>query len=149
MSGKCKLDKLREIYNDLTFSLDEDYWTQDSDEIEDRIQDYIEHEDIPKEEIKVYIGKAVKKTHRDYVYPKNILDEIQERAYDDSEYADNYLENLSPEIVTNLGKLIVDYMNEYIEQPRWYSVENWVECTVDEFRELMDNKNKESVWMKE
>ncbi len=32
---KCKLDKLKKIpFENLTFSLDEDYWTLDSDEIE-------------------------------------------------------------------------------------------------------------------
>jgi hypothetical protein len=136
---KCKLDKLKKIpFENLTFSLDEDYWTLDSDEIEDNIHDCIEHEGTPKEEIKVYIGKTIKKTHKDYVHPKQLLSSIQEYAYDDSgEYADNYLESLSPEIINNLGKLIIDYMNEYIEQPRWYSVENWVECTVDEFYEIV------------
>lgn len=141
MNNSSKIYKLRKIYNDLTFSLDEDYWTLDSDEIEDRIQDYIEHEGISEEEIKVYIGKAIKKTHSDYIYPKSILGEIQERAYDDSEYAENYLENISPEVITNLGKLIVDYMDEYIEQPRWYSVEIWDEFTVDEFRELVNKRD--------
>ena len=141
---KCRLDKLKKIpFENLTFSLDEDYWTLDSDEIEDRIHDCIELEGTPKEEINVYIRKTINKTHKDYVHPKQVLSSIQEYAYDDSgEYADNYLESLSPEIINNLGKLIIDYMNEYIEQPRWYNVENWVECTVDEFRELIDNKNK-------
>lgn len=143
MNMKCRLDKLKKIpYENLTFSLDEDYWTLDSDEIEDKIQDYIEHEGISEEEIKVYIGKTIKKTHKDYVHPKQLLSSIQEYAYDDSgEYADNYLESLSPEIINNLGKLIIDYMNEYIEQPRWYSVENWVECTVDEFQELVNKRD--------
>ncbi len=55
---------------------------------------------------------------------------MQERAYDEfDEYADGYLEELTDEDKEQLGKLVVDFLNERAPQPRFYHVDGVEEIT--------------------
>lgn len=106
------------------FSLDEEYWDEDTDYILDNIYD----------NTTVYVGIQVKMKHKDYLSAENLICDMQQRAYDDSEYAEGYLEGISKDKKEELSKIVLDYLNKNIGEPRFYKIRDTKEISVEEFK---------------
>lgn len=92
----------------------------------------------------VYMGIKVPYSHADFVCGKEIIESIQNRAYEESEeYSANYISQFDDKSKTEhkdlhlvIERLIADYLNKTISQPDFFKVENIEKITVEQFRNM-------------
>ena len=72
----------------------------------------------------IYIGEKVEKYHKDFINIDYIIEQMKELAYDISNYSEDYLEDITIEHKNNIEKIILEYMNKHINQPKFYEVIN-------------------------
>lgn len=114
------------------YSLSEDEF-MDIDAITDEIDETNSEEDNIKV-THVYRGEKVPQYHADFFDVDSLIEDMTNRAYDNfDEHSDNYCNNLEDKKhALNLQKVILDYLNENVKQPDFYSVENVQKITVEE-----------------
>lgn len=91
---------------------------------------------------KVYKGTKVPYTHADFICGKEIIESIQNRAYDKSEeYSGNYISQFDDKSKTEhndahlvIERLISDYLNKTMNQPDFFKVENVEEVLFSELQ---------------
>lgn len=111
------------------FSLTEDRFYEDIEDIEEELDEY---------EI-IYVGEKVIKSHKDFININMFIEDVQVRAADDSEYPEDYLEDITKVHANNIESLILEYMNKHIDQPRFYDVIHIREISVEEFKNTFCN----------
>ena len=84
----------------------------------------------------VYVGEQKRSLHKDFINLDSLIENMQEAACFESEYADNYLEDLTEEHSDNLEKLILEYMDKNLAQPNFYEAVNVQEISVEKFKQL-------------
>lgn len=114
--------------NKYAYSLDEENFHS-----KDYVADMIE--DSEKDEVDcIYVGECIYKKHEDYIDADDIIEMAKDRAYEDTEYAEVYLDDITKEKEEELNKLIIDWFNNNAEQPTFFTVKNVKKITVDEFK---------------
>lgn len=92
----------------------------------------------------VYVGTKIPYTHADFINGKEIIESIQNRAYEESEdYSGNYISQFDDKSKTEhkdihlvIERLIADYLSKTISQPDFFKVKNVEKITVEEFRNM-------------
>ena len=108
------------------FSLDGEKFETDSEIIMDQI----------KEHKIIYVGEQKRPHHKDFIKIDSLIENMQEAATFESEYADDYLEDFTEEHESELEKLILEYMDKNLSQPNFYEAVNIQEISVEEFKKL-------------
>lgn len=121
---------------DLYYSLDnEDY--HDIDYIAQELED-------DKTRLTVFVGEAIKPTHKQFIERIDICEEMQNNAYDEfDEYADGYLDEITKEQEEELINLIADWFDKNAHKPNFYHVENTKEISRAEFFKEHYGENNE------
>lgn len=79
----------------------------------------------PGEDVTIYRGERTEYTHTDFAdfVGENIQELFQEAAWDEaSEYADDYLGDMTPDHRNELTKLVVDFLDKNCAQPTFWTV---------------------------
>lgn len=82
-------------------------------------------------------------THSSFVRSKDIIESIQNRAYDEySEFSENYLDDIyfDQSKINSLDTLITNWLNENSEQPSFYQANEFIK-TIDVTNELLSQYN--------
>lgn len=81
----------------------------------------------------VYYGECIYKKHEDFIDADDIIEMAKDRAYEDSEYAEGYLDDITKEKEQELNKLIINWLNDNAIQPTFFTVANIKQITSEEF----------------
>lgn len=84
----------------------------------------------------VYVGEQKRSLHKDFINIDSLIENMQETANFESEYADDYLEDFTKEHESELEKLILEYMDKHLSQPNFYEAVNIQEISIEEFKKL-------------
>ncbi len=98
------------------------------------ILDFLDKEDSKQV---VYVGECIYKKHEDFISADDIIEMAKDRAYEDNEYAEYYLDDITKEKKEELNKLIIDWFNNNAEQPTFFTVKNVDEISKDEIEEYL------------
>lgn len=99
----------------------------------DYVADMIE--DSEKDEVDcIYAGECIYKKHEDFIDADEIIEMAKDRAYENNEYAEGYLDDITKEKEQELNELIVGWFNNNAKQPTFFTVKNAKKITVDEFK---------------
>jgi len=100
-------------------------------------------EEYDEDELKnVTIIRGIKQcyTHETFLNSTDIIEELTNSAYEESEYSENYIEELEREIhKTNLNKVILEYLNKNVSQPTFFKIKDIETITYNEFIGGEDN----------
>jgi len=116
-----------EIY----YNTSEDDWTHADEDIDLVAANFLE--ELTLEELKtvksITLYKGVKKaqTFEDFMCVDNFLEQMHERAYDENEFADDYLYDVTQEQKEELSKLISGWAKKHNIDPRFFLIENVTE----------------------
>ena len=121
---------------DLYYSLDnEDY--HDIDYIAQELED-------DKTRLTVFVGEAIKPTHKQFIVRIDICEEMQNYAYDEfDEYSENYLKEITKEQEEELNSLIANWFDKNATEPNFHRIENVKEITRTEFLKEHYEENNE------
>mgnify|MGYP003392919231 FL=1 len=119
------------------YSLDEERYYDYDDLLEQ-----IENENPDAEY--VYVGTKISYTHADFINGKEIIELIQNRAYEESEdYSGNYISQFENKSKTEhkdmhlvIERLIADYLGKTISQPDFFKVKDIGKITVEQFKKM-------------
>ncbi|MDX9744230.1 MAG: hypothetical protein RBT59_10455 [Arcobacteraceae bacterium] len=112
--------------NDLYYSLDEEEY-HDIDYIAEQLKE-------DKERLTVFVGEAIKPTHKQFIVAIDICEEMQNKAYDEfDEYSEGYLVEITKEQEEELNNLIAIWFNQNAKEPNFYRIENAKQITREEF----------------
>ena len=111
-----------------TYTINEEIWTE---EISSDKKVVIEmgrllasYNDVDK----YFIGEVVECKIIDLTGSIDIIDDIQEAAYDDSEYGEDYLNCLNKgergDLEKMLGEMLTTWADKHNRQPSWFSIIN-------------------------
>ena len=104
---------------DLVYSFNEEEYYDIDD-----IFEMVEIDKIPKDRF-IYVAERVKYYHKDFISLIDFQEELQDIAYDEvSEWCEGYVEDLTKEKEKALEKLITDWFDKNIEQPKFFIVKN-------------------------
>ena len=82
-------------------------------------------------EVTIFKGKKVRQKFANFFSVENLIDEMQERAYDCiDECAEDYLNDVTDEQKGELGKLVIEWAAKHSIEPSFYLVEDIEEYTV-------------------
>ena len=92
----------------------------------------------------VYVGIKIPYTDADFINGKEIIESIQNRAYEESEdYSGNYISQFDDKSKTVhkdlhlvIERLISDYLNKTISQPDFFKVKNVEKITIEQFKNM-------------
>jgi len=77
----------------------------------------------------VWVGENIKRPTEFFVLGNHIIESIQEQAYEEAgEYAESWLENLPKEKISELEKVIADWIDAN-DPPHFWTVTNVKEIT--------------------
>jgi len=106
----------REVKNDNVYSLNDEEWVDDWCDIMDDL--------IESGNTEVSVGTGVKADHADFIRPYDIVETMQELAYDQyDDYAEDYA-ILSDIQMQQLKLVITKWFNDNVEKPTFYKVTN-------------------------
>ncbi|MCK5019918.1 MAG: hypothetical protein KAS32_22880, partial [Candidatus Peribacteraceae bacterium] len=81
-------------------------------------------------EVKGYMGKPIRVTHKDVVANLvSIPEQLRDLAAEDyGDFADDYLDGMTPELERGLLDAISQYLDNNVRQPSYYAVGEIEEC---------------------
>lgn len=116
-----------EIY----YNTSEDDWTHADEDIDLVAANFLE--ELTLEELKtvktITLYKGVKKaqTFEDFMCVDSILEQMHERAYDENEFAEDYLYDVTEDQKEELSELISGWAKKHNIDPRFFLIENVTE----------------------
>ena len=111
---------------DYVYSTDEETF-HDFDYIMDELRDEYE----PESRVTIYKGVPKRYEHGAFVSGMHIIEMFMEKAYDEGgEWAEKYLQDVTPAKAEELAEVIVKWLNENAKKPSFYLVESISEETV-------------------
>ena len=111
--------------DEIFYSLcDERYYSEDC--VLDMLEDEPEIEEV-------YYGIGIFKTHKDFIDADDIIERAKDRAHEDSEYAEGYLDDITKEQEQELNKLIIDWFNKNVKQPTFFEIKKSNKMSREEF----------------
>lgn len=116
-----------EIY----YNTSADDWTHADESIEIVAANFLEELTLEElktvKSIKLYKGMKQAQTFEDFMCVDNILEQMHERAYDENEFADDYLYDVTEEQKDELGELISGWAKKHNIDPRFFLIGNVTE----------------------
>ncbi|WP_318521292.1 hypothetical protein [Photobacterium leiognathi] len=117
------------------YSLNDENWSYASTSINQAIKDHFdtlsENERLDLEYVTVYRGEKVKKTFEEYFSIDALIEDMQNRASDDaSEFAEDYLDDITDEQQKELESVILAWATKHNIKPSWFDIENVVTMTI-------------------
>ena len=114
------------------YSLDEEEY-HDYDDIQDMIDESIEeYRECPNT---IYKAQKKEHTHNDFICLDDLIDNMKDRADDVAgEWAESYLNDLNKDKKIELEKLIINWLDNNISKPSFFTVEKEIELTYEEFK---------------
>ena len=130
----------------IVYNISEDDWELSSECMEEVLQqklgDMSSEEILEADNITLYKGVINKVTFGSYVNVESILDSMSEWAYEDNEFAEGYLDDVTDEQKKDLESVICEWAKRYNIEPHFSEVgsieEVVVELTEDMKKELLD-----------
>lgn len=113
----------------LVYSLDEEYY-YDRDDIECMI----EGSEEPVETL--YQGETAPHFHTDFLNTNQLIENMQERAYECGEFAEGYLDDFNEENKQKFKEHILEFLNQNITQPTFFNVEKTKMISIQEFNDV-------------
>lgn len=98
-------------------------------------------EDEPEVE-EVYYGTGIFKTHKDFIDADDVIEMAKNRAYEESEYAEGYLDDITKEKEQELNNLILNWLNENAKQPTFFEIQKSNKMSIEEFLKEAKWENK-------
>lgn len=122
---------------DYVFSTDEEYYYDDVDYILECVEDLENDEKDNDINITIYVAEKVERKHKEFIDVDSLIERMQELSYDvGGEFSESYLEDITKEQKVDMEKVILEYFNENIRQPSFFTVKNVKEIDVEEFKKL-------------
>lgn len=116
----------------MKYSLDEEYFFG-SDDILDMLEsDYYDNDELPDF---VYYGEEILYTHKDFINLRYLTESMGDIAYENSEFSDGYLSDLTNKKAEELENIIIKWFNENVEQPQFYYIPKVNKMSTEEFLE--------------
>jgi len=123
------LDEPKSDEPEFVYSLDEEIFYDDLDEVMDMVNDDMDNE--PGDRVVIYRGTPVKVTHSNFIKDMNIISLLQEMAYEeDGEMAEDYLSDVTNEDEEFIIDMLISIMNKKAKQPNYFRVDNIQPMTV-------------------
>ncbi len=123
------LDEPKGEEPEFVYSLDEEIFYDDLDEVMDMVNDDMDNE--PGDRVVIYRGNPVKVTHSNFIKDMDLIGLLQEMAYEeDGEMAEDYLTDVTDEDEEFILDMITAIMNKKAKQPKYFRVENIQPMTV-------------------
>ena len=127
----------------VVYNTSEDDWTHANEAIEEvvnqRLWDMEEEEILETNSITLYKGTVNKVSFDHYVDVTSILDSMSEWAYDDNEFSEGYLNNVTDAQKHDLHNMICSWAKKHNISTDFFNVGNVEEVVV----ELTDTMKKE------
>ena len=124
------------LMTEYAYSLnDDEYYDSDC------IIDLIECEYAEGDRLTIYVAEKVKFTHLSFINGRELIENMQEAAYEDSgDYADGYLDDIDLNKIGILKKLIADFLDKNTKPITFYRVKKVkeMEITVGEYSFMED-----------
>lgn len=90
----------------------------------------------------IYIGDKIELFHKDFFNVDNLVESITDAAYEESEdYSDNYISQFTDEKKKDLSSLVLKFLNENINQPDFFHIENIKQLKLKDFLDNLEAKN--------
>lgn len=102
----------------------------------DTVADMIEDDPEVKT---IHKGIGIFKSHKDFIDADDIIERAKDRAYEDNEYAEGYLDDITKEQEQELNKLIIDWFSKNACHPTFFTVEKSEEITIEQFYKEQSN----------
>ena len=100
----------------------------------DEMDDIIHSEEVNIDNSQIYKANKKEYKHKDFINVAYLIECMQDSAYDIAdEYAESYLYDLSKDKLVELEKNISDWLDINAETPKFFSVENEVKISIDDF----------------
>ena len=141
-----------EIY----YNTSEDDWTHADESIEVVAENFLD--ELTLQELKtvksITLYKGVKKAQKfeDFMCVENFIETMHERAYDENEFAEDYLYDVTQEQKDELGELISGWAKKHNIAPRFFLIENVTEVVHEVDQKVvqdMINNIENKPWMNE
>lgn len=118
--------------SDLAYSIDEEiYYSIDC------VADMLENSENDEVDC-IYVGEKVQFTHKDFIFATDVLCEAKERAHNEvGEWCEGYLDSILKDKLEQLNNLVLNWFDENVEQPTFFTVKNVKKISVDEFKKIV------------
>lgn len=127
---------------DIYYNLSEDDWTFASESLEEVVEQCLE--DLSLDELKIvktvtlYKGVKQEQTFKDFLDVDWLLENMHERAYDDNEFAEDYLYNVTEEQKAELESLICEWASKHNIAPNFFLINKVEEIEVEVDQQIVD-----------
>ena len=102
------------------YSLDDENFGE-FEQMQDEVNDQYE----PESKVCGSWGVLVPISHLDFVNEINIVEDIQQIAYDkDGDFAEDYLLDMTEDMEQELREVIAKFLTEKVAAPKWYRVDD-------------------------
>jgi len=128
-----------EIY----YNTSADDWTHSDQDIDLVAANFLE--ELTLEELKtvksiiLYKGVKQAQTFEDFMCVDNILEQMHERAYDENEFADDYLYDVTEEQKDELGELISGWAKKHNIDPRFFLIRDVTEVVHEVDQKIVED----------
>lgn len=90
----------------------------------------------------IYIGDKIELFHKDFFNVDSLVESITDGAYEESEdYSNNYISQYTDEKKKALSSLVLKFLNENIDQPDFFHIENIKQFKLKDFLDNLKTKN--------
>lgn len=125
-SDKGQIQQTERIESEKVYSTNNEEFYSYEEVIEQLSNDY-----FSGEKVEIYEGTSKDYTHSDFFDVYKIVSLAQDRAYDEAgDSAEDYLDDFTAKKIEKLKKLILNFMNKNLKQPKFCSVENIKKITI-------------------
>lgn len=113
----------------IVYSLDEQYY-YDRDDIENMIEESDEKIET------LYQGECIPRFHIDFLNTNQVIEDMQQRAYECGEFAEGYLDDFNEEDKQKFKEHILQFLNQNITQPTFFNVKKTKIISIEEFNNV-------------
>jgi len=108
---------------EFVYSIDEETFYDDLDEVMEMLADDMDNE--PGDKVTIYRGNPVRLNHYDFIKNLSLVEILQDMAADeDGEMAEDYLMDVSEGDEEKILMILANVLNDYAAQPNYHRVEN-------------------------
>lgn len=119
----------------VVYNTSEDDWTHADEAIEqvleDKLADMEEVEILKSDSVTLFKGVVSKVSFGQYLCVTSILDNMGEWAYDDNEFAEGYLDDVTDEQKQDLHNVICSWAEKHNISPKFFTVGDVEEVEVE------------------
>ena len=102
------------------YSYNEEEYHTDYSAVLDNFSDHCEIGD----QVEFWQGDIVQGSHERYLNTYQIIESMQEQAYEESEFSEGYLDEVNKEQQAELKKIVVEYLSKITGAPTFFTANN-------------------------